>query len=214
MPPPPIRAVLFDYGLVLTGPPDPVAWTRMKQITGLDEAAFHQAYWAPRHDYDRGVHTAPAYWLAAGRHVGLELQSPQIAALIEADIALWTQPNQPMIDWALRLQAAGTATGILSNLGDAMAAGVLSALPWLRSFDHLLWSYTLGLAKPDLAIYRHAAQGLHTPPEHILFVDDREDNIAGALAAGMQAIRYAAHSTFEAELDARGLGRLWQQGLI
>ena len=58
----PIRAVLFDYGLVLSAPPDPAAWARMKAITGLDEARFDRAYWLPRHDYDRGTHTGPGYW--------------------------------------------------------------------------------------------------------------------------------------------------------
>ncbi len=212
MTPPAIRAVLFDYGLVLTGPPDPAAWARMKRITGLDEARFHHAYWTPRHDYDRGVHRAADYWLTAGRHAGLELTPAQIAALVEADTALWTRPNQPMIDWALRLQTAGTPTGILSNLGDAMTEGVLAALPWLSGFDHLLWSHTLGLAKPEPAIYRHAAEGLESPPENILFVDDREDNIAGGLAAGMQVIRYGTQSAFEAELTARGLVSLWHGG--
>ena len=209
---PPIRAVLFDYGLVLTGPPDPAAWARMKQITGLDEVRFDRAYWAPRHDYDRGVHTGAEYWLTAGRHAGVQLKPAQIEALIQADTALWTKPNQPMIDWALRLQVAGTATGILSNLGDAMTAGVLGAVPWLSGFNHLLWSHTLGLAKPDPEIYRHAAQGLKTQPENILFVDDREENVAGGLAAGMQVIRYQEHASFQAEMEARGLSNLWLQG--
>ncbi len=207
-----IHAVLFDYGLVLTGPPDPAAWTRMKAITGLAEAAFDRAYWAPRHDYDRGTHTGPAYWLAVGRHAGLALNQHQIADLIAADNALWTQPNQPMIAWAVRLHAAGTRTGILSNLGDAITAGVLAAHPWLAAFDHLLWSHTLKLAKPDPAIYRHAAQGLKTSPQNILFVDDREENIAGGLASGMQAIRYTTHQSFEAEMEFRGFGRLWHEG--
>lgn len=208
----PIRAVLFDYGLVLTGPPDPAAWARMKQITALDEGMFDRAYWAPRHAYDRGTYSGPEYWLAVGRHAGLELRLNQIEALIEADTALWTQPNQPMIDWALRLQVAGTRTGILSNLGDAMTAGVLAAHPWLSGFDYLLWSHTLKLTKPEPEIYRHAAEGLATPSGNILFVDDREDNIAGGLAAGMQVIRYRTHDAFIEEMNFRGLSALWLDG--
>ena len=47
MPPPlnahPVRAVLFDYGLVLSGPPDPAAWTQMKQIFGASQQDLHAA---------------------------------------------------------------------------------------------------------------------------------------------------------------------------
>jgi putative hydrolase of the HAD superfamily len=210
--PTPIQAVLFDYGLVLTGPPDPAAWQRMQQITALAEPAFHAAYWHHRLNYDRGHYTGVTYWQAVGQHAGLTLSAAQLEALLEADTDLWTQPNQPMIDWALRLQAAGTRTGILSNLGDSMTAGALARLPWLAGFNHRLWSHALLTAKPDPAIYRASAEGLNTPPRAILFVDDREDNIAGALAAGMQAIRYAAHDAFVAELHRRGLGGLWTSG--
>ncbi len=184
----------------------------MKQLTSLDEEDFHRAYWTPRHDYDRGVHTGASYWQAAARHAGLEVNSDQVAALIAADTALWTRPNQPMIDWALRLQAAGTPTGILSNLGDSMMDGVLAAFPWLAGFNYLLWSHTVKLAKPDPAIYQHAADGLTTPPVNILFIDDRVENIDGALGAGMQAIRYTNQTEFESELASRGLSSLWQTG--
>jgi putative hydrolase of the HAD superfamily len=210
--PAPIQAVLFDYGQVLSGPPSPAAWARMLQISGMSEEAFNQAYWAPRHDYDRGMYTGATYWQAAGRYAGAELTTQQVAELIQADNALWTEPNQPMIDWALRLQTAGMRTGILSNLGDAMSAGVIAAFPWLDGFHHRVWSYTLKLAKPDPAIYMHAAAGLGVTPAAILFVDDREDNIAGALAVGMQAIRYTTQPVFEQELAARGLAELWHMG--
>ena len=212
----PIEAVLFDYGLVLTGPPCAAAWARMQAVTRVPDPRFEAAYWAPRHDYDRGALTGEAYWLAVGAHAGLALEPAQVDALIDADNELWTQPNQPMIDWAARLQAAGTPTGILSNLGDSMTAGVLDRLEWLSGFDHRTFSHALGIAKPDPAIYAHAIAGLRVPAAHILFVDDREDNLSGARDAGMQVIRYtglASHAAFVSELEQRGLGGLWTLGL-
>ena len=178
-------------------------------MTGND---FHAAYWHSRLDYDRGTHTGDSYWRAVGTFAGLALAPAQVQALIEADTDLWTQPNQPMIDWGLRLQAAGTRTGILSNLGDAMTAGVLARLPWLAGFDHHVWSHTLLTAKPDPLIYQAAAAGLKVPASEILFVDDREENIAGALAAGMQAVRYDGQDAFVKELEDRGWGELWATG--
>jgi putative hydrolase of the HAD superfamily len=207
-----IQAVLFDYGLVLSGPPSPAAWASMLEITGLTDEQLHAAYWSPRLPYDRGTHTGSEYWLLAGQLAGLTLTQPQVAALIAADTDLWTQPNQPMIDWAARLQSAGTRTGILSNLGDDMTAGILRKLPWLAGFDHRIFSHTLKLAKPEPEIYPHAAEGLQTPPSEILFVDDRPDNIAAAREAGMQAIVYLNHDDFLAEMNQRGLSDLWLTG--
>ena len=212
MQPTPVQAVLFDYGLVLTGPPDPQAWAEMQAITGLDEPSFDRAYWAERLAYDRGDLTGRAYWSGIGKAAGRTLPTSELDALIAADTRLWTVLNQPMIDWALRLQAAGTRTGILSNLGDEMTRGVLATHAWLDGFTHRLWSHTLGMAKPEPAIYRHAAESLAVEPAAILFVDDREDNIAGALRAGMQAIRYGKQTAFEQELSRRGFADLWQTG--
>ena len=186
----------------------------MLEIFGLPAAEFGAAYWAPRHDYDRGFHTGPEYWRVAGRHAGRNLTDYQVADLIDADNALWTQKNQPMVDWALRLQHAKTPTGVLSNLGDSMTEGILARQSWLAGFNHLVWSHSLKLAKPDPEIYRQAAQGFGYAPARILFIDDREDNVAGGIASGMQVIHYTTQSAFEAEMERRGLGNLWQNGSL
>ena len=210
---PQIDAVLFDYGLVLSAAPDPAAWARMRAITSLDEDPLHTAYWAYRHDYDRGTLNGTAYWHAVAAHAGTTFDPSQIAALNAADTDLWTQLNTPMVEWAARLQRAGIRTGILSNIGDAIAEGICAKLPWLSGFDHRTWSHELFLAKPEPAIYLKTAEALKTPPANILFIDDREENIAAAEAVGMQAIRYTTHAEFEHEMQTRGFGWLLEAGL-
>jgi putative hydrolase of the HAD superfamily len=91
---------------------------------------------------------------------------------------------------------------------DAMAAGLSAKYEWIKDFDHLTWSHSLKLAKPELAIYRHAVEGLETPPEAILFIDDKAENIAAAELAGLQAIQYSTYEAFEREMAARGFGDL------
>jgi putative hydrolase of the HAD superfamily len=197
----PVEAVLFDYGLVLTGPPDPGAWEEMRAIFGVEEPALHAAYWQHRHDYDRGALDAQGYWEAVARDLHRRMMEPQLGLLLQADTTLWTQPNQPMIDWAAALQAAGVRTGILSNLGDAMEAGVLRTCPWMNGFAHHTFSHRLRMAKPESAVYRHAAQGLGVLSAAVLFIDDRAENIRGAQEAGMQAIQYLDHAQFLLAFD-------------
>lgn len=203
-----IRAVLFDYGMVLSAPPDPAAWQRMRQIIGFDEQTLHRGYWAFRHEYDRGDLTGLAYWEQVAAEGGTSLAPDQVTELIEADIDLWTRLNEPMVSWAQRLQRAGIRTGILSNIGDAMADGLLNKFDWLQDFHHCVWSYRLRVAKPEAAIYKAAAEGLATPAENILFLDDKVENIQAAHAAGMNAIQYADHDSFEREMVAHGFSSL------
>ena len=209
---PDIQAVLFDFGMVLSGPPQPSAWARMLSTSGLAEEPLHAGYWAHRHDYDRGALTGPAYWHAVAQHGGTRFDTAQVEALIAADTDLWTDMNRPMVEWVARLQAAGIRTGILSNIGDSIAEGIRAKLPWIAAFDHCTWSHALGMAKPELAIYTRTAEGLRTAPEHILFIDDRADNIAAARHVGMQAIQYSDHATFEREMRDRGFASLLDVG--
>jgi putative hydrolase of the HAD superfamily len=202
---PTITAILFDYGMVLSGPPDPAAWTSLKQVFHADEPTFHAAYWNHRHDYDRGTLNAITYWQAVANNLHQPLNPNQLRDLIAADNILWTQPNQPMIDWAAALQRANIKTGILSNLGDEMELGILARFPWLQNFAHHTFSHRLGIAKPDLAIYHRAAEGLATPPSSILFLDDREENILAARTAGMTAIQYTTHPAFLESMTTRNL---------
>ena len=205
-----IRAVLFDYGLVLSGPPDPAAWARMHTITGLTEELLHREYWANRHAYDRGDLNAPSFWNKVAAGAGIVITPTQLVELIDADTDMWYPINPPMIDWVQRLQRAGIRTGILSNMPDAMETGLRARHHWIEAFDHHTWSHALNLAKPEAAIYLHAAEGLDTPPANVLFIDDRIENIDAALSVGMQAIQYTTHTAFEQEMHARGLDYLLQ----
>jgi putative hydrolase of the HAD superfamily len=177
----------------------------MKDLLQTNETDFRATYWRHREAYDRGALTADDYWAAVARDLDSPLDTSTLAALNEADVALWTQPNQDMIDWALALQRAGYKTGILSNIGDAMEAGILARFDWLRDFNHYTFSHRLRIAKPDLAIYRHAAEGLGKEPGNILFVDDREENIIAARKAGMTAVQYLGHEAFTTAMREAGL---------
>jgi len=204
----PVKAVLFDFGQVLSLPPDPVVWQQMLAISGLGEADFHREYWAHRHEYDRGTFTGGAYWHRVAEGSQTTFTPAQITDLIAADVNLWSRLNLPIVEWAGRLQRAGVRTGILSNIGDKMADGLIAKFDWISGFDHCVWSYSYKLAKPEAAIYHCAAEGLATDPAQILFIDDKQENIEAAHSIGMQAIQYSSHANFELEMQQRGLAAL------
>jgi len=207
-----VQAVLFDFGKVLSNAEDPTAWAALLDFTGLPEQRFHDAYWAYRHDYDRDTLDSTAYWRAVAAHAGATFAEAQIPRLRELDVDLWTNMNERMVIFAQNLQRAGIRTGILSNIGDAMASGIVARLPWLSGFYHCTWSYALGLAKPEAAIYLKTAEALATPPENILFFDDREENIAAAVALGFQAIRFTDYESLLRDLRDRGYADILELG--
>jgi putative hydrolase of the HAD superfamily len=203
-----ISAVLFDYGMVLSNVPEATDWRALEGVLGAEEKAFQAAYWKYRDAYDRGALSAAAYWETVARDLEKMIDAEALRALIDADTAVWTRPNAEMMEWSARLNRAGIKTGILSNIGDAMEVGVLGRFPALTEFSHHTFSHRLGIAKPDAAIYSHAVKGLGAPAGEILFVDDREENILAARAAGMVAVQYLGHPGFVEEMQRIGLSDL------
>lgn len=193
---PPIRAVLFDYGLVLSGPPDALAHRRMETILNTTHAELEVPYWRYRHDYDLGVLSGVEFWRIVGAELGHPPSDSELTQLLAADLDLWTQPNQPMIDWAIALQRAGIATGILSNIGDAMESGIIERFSWLAGFQHHTFSHRLRIAKPNERIYQHAIDGIGHPAQATLFIDDRIENVEAGRSVGLQAIQYTNHDGF------------------
>jgi HAD superfamily hydrolase (TIGR01509 family) len=61
------------------------------------------------------------------------------------------------------------------------------------------------LRKPEPAIYRRALDILGRPAERILFIDDRAENVAGAAAAGIKAIRFEGVEALRCELTNLGV---------
>jgi HAD superfamily hydrolase (TIGR01509 family) len=59
--------------------------------------------------------------------------------------------------------------------------------------------------KPDPKFYSAAAELASVPPEHILFTDDRPENVAAASAAGWDAVQYESVSQLNDALRNRGV---------
>lgn len=57
-----------------------------------------------------------------------------------------------------------------------------------RHVDGVVNSSAFGVAKPERDFYQHAQTVAGVPVERILFVDDKAENVAGAVAFGMTGI--------------------------
>jgi len=199
-----LEAVIFDYGEVLSGPPDPTAHANMLAIAGVPEEAFEKAYWAHRLDYDADILNAQTYWQTIARENSVTFTPGQIEQLTEQDARMWMNLNPAMLSWLPRIKQAGFRLGILSNMPAGVLRYMLPRFPWLQQFDHLTWSCDVGLIKPDPAIYLHTVKKLKVAPERALFIDNLEKNTAGAEAVGLQAALFQNVEQLQSELERRG----------
>jgi len=63
----------------------------------------------------------------------------------------------------------------------------------------------MGLRKPEPAMYRRALDILGSAPYRTLFIDDREENVAGAKAEGIKAIRFTGAEALRREFEKLGV---------
>ena len=197
-----LRAVIFDYGRVLTGPPDPAAHAALVRITGLSSDCLDSLYWTDRQAYDEGKLTGLEFWRKLAGEAGLKLSESAIAELNLWDARMWTRGDAAMLDWQLAIRQRGLLTAIVSNMGDAVHEHMERELEWLSRFDVLVWSYQLRVAKPNPAIYRYALERLGTRPGETLFVDDKPENVDVAAALGMKALVFSTVEKLRSDLIA------------
>lgn len=76
--------------------------------------------------------------------------------------------------------------GCLSNT-NAVHWGHRDRWPFLDILDHRFVSFELGLVKPDRALFDRVAELLAVRADRVLFLDDNQINVDGAIAAGFRA---------------------------
>jgi len=202
-----LRAVIFDYGMVLTGKPSAEAHDAMLRITGLPLEEFEKVYWADRHAYDEGKLTGLQFWQNLIRDAKLNLDAAAIDELNLWDARMWTVQNPAMLAWQKQLKERGLRTAILSNMGDTVLANIEREFDWLPQFDVLVWSYQHNMAKPDPAIYKLTLDRLETKPEETLFIDDKQPNIDAAHALGIVGILFTTVERLREQIIEQGFDK-------
>ena len=102
----------------------------------------------------------------------------------------------------VRALAGRVELAILTNNGalvrDHFAVLCPAFAPVFEGRVHCSGMY--GVAKPDPIVFTRCADALGVAPSRVLFIDDREDNTAGARAAGMHAHHFRSPALLHATL--------------
>lgn len=191
MTPGPGRTVAFDLGGVLVG----VDHGAAARVLGVTLADVERAF------FSDGIHDAvtvgaldgDAFAAAAARALG---RAPgEARAAWAAVVEVWPE-GRALVEECLR---AGLRVVLWSNTDPIHLERMARALPPLP-LDSV--SFSLGAAKPDAEFYR---RGLALLGEVPVFVDDRDDNVAAARAAGVRAHVVRGPAAARAALVLEGL---------
>jgi 2-haloacid dehalogenase len=129
--------------------------------------------------------------------------------LIEAYYGRWDEmvgePIAGTVELAGQLKAAGVRLVALSNWSAETFPRVRHRLGFLDEFDAVLVSGTVGLIKPDPAIYLLLIETHAVDVRHSMFIDDSTRNVEAAAALGFDALHFLFPEQLREELGRRGL---------
>ncbi len=180
------RTLLVDYAEVITVAQPRQSIEAMAGLLGLDPVTFEERYWRHRPPYDRGA-SAEAYWATVAE---AELDDDELfAELLRVDVASWIHLNPATLEVLGALHGRGHELSLLSNAPRELAEAVISQTE-MAIFDHLIFSSDIGLTKPDPEAFDAALRRIGREPHEVLFIDDRAENVQGALEAGLRALRF------------------------
>ncbi|PKL41713.1 MAG: hypothetical protein CVV41_17410 [Candidatus Riflebacteria bacterium HGW-Riflebacteria-1] len=84
------------------------------------------------------------------------------------------------------LRSYGTLA-MLSNTNAVHVEMLRASTDVFKPFEHLFFSYEMGMVKPDREIYEAVCSRLHKDPDLVHFFDDSETNVIAARDAGVNA---------------------------
>jgi putative hydrolase of the HAD superfamily len=199
-----IRAVIFDYGEVLCQRAPLEEFAPMARVLRITPEQLVERYSENRLPYDRGDVTAAEYWTGFARESGVTLDAAQIEELDSHDFSLWWNLDPELMAWVDRLRANGIRAGVLSNMPIGLANQMRAKAPWLHRFDAYTLSAEIRATKPDAAIYQYSLEQLGLSAPEALFLDDRQVNVEGARAIGMEALLFKTTAQLRDDLEGWG----------
>ena len=200
----PPRFLYFDLGKVLVDFEVARMYQQIGQLAGVDPTRVREVLFFDglQRQYELGRISDEEFYETFCEATGTR---PELKALERAASDIF-EINVSILPLVACLERAGYRLGILSNT---------CRIHWehcrrkfrivAESFSVRALSYEIHQMKPDAAIFQAAAELAGVAPEQVFFTDDMAGHVAGARAAGFDAVQYVSTPQLAGELRSRGV---------
>jgi putative hydrolase of the HAD superfamily len=205
-PPTPYRALIVDYGGVLTTPLQDAMVGFAGEI-GIELQDFVRAalgvYAGQEDELVSGFETgaisedefARAFAERLSRATGEEIEPRGLVTRIFAGLRL----EPPMLAAVAEVKSAGLKTALLSN---SWGTSLYPRASLADLFDVMVISGEVGLRKPDPEIFKLVTERLDVAPQACVFVDDTPEHLKSARELGITTLLHRTSAQTMAELEA------------
>jgi len=194
-----IRAVIFDFGRVISAQKPPALFRRYEEDLGLQPDSINRIMFDSRAWQDAllGRKTMQEFWHTIGPELGLH--SPDAIEAFQRRYHGDETINSGMEQLLIRLHGR-FKLAILSNSPPGLAKWLLD---WeiYDLFDSVLCSGDEGVIKPDPAAFEMILERLDVMAEEAIFIDDTIEHVSAARRMGFHAILFTTAEELVRELE-------------
>ena len=193
-----IKAVIFDFGRVITAQKPMSLFRRYEEELGLAPGTLNRAMYGSE-SWQRvlvGRMSLEDHWQEIGPRLGLHTQA-EIMDFRQKYFAD-EEINEGVLALIRRLRGQ-YRLAVLSNAPPRLTKW-LADWQILDLFDVVVCSGDEGVAKPEPAIFERTLDRLDVGPQESIFIDDFPGHVEAARALGIHAIRFTTAEALESEL--------------
>jgi len=196
-----IRALIFDFGGVLVRTESQEPREKLAKQVDLSRQELYDAVFNCRESRlaQLGRMSSEERWQRIGQALGLH--SPEELLAFRREFYTGDVLDAKLVSYIRRMRGR-YKTALLSNASAEFAELLHTKFGLDDCFDVIIISALVGMMKPDPAIYYLVLERLQVAPHEAVFVDDMLENVEGAAAVGLHAIRFTTRDAVLKDLDA------------
>ena len=195
-----IKNIIFDIGRVLVDfDPDGIMTDLhidAKVQNELNRIMFHNVLW---NEFDRSVLNSDQI---LDRFKELSPDKADLITKVFSNVGNMIRLREYVMPWLQDLKRRGCHLFILSNYAEYTYELTHEKLKFLDLMDGILFSYQCKLIKPEPGIYQELLSRFHLAPSECVFIDDKEENIEGGKALGINGIVFRDFEETKTRLNA------------
>src|SRR5688572_9566996 len=184
----------FDYSKVAAKMLQHCDLTRPEIIRTLNQSPL-------LHRYEAGLLTTDEFFQEVKRISRFCGEYQQFEPIF-ADIFT---PIPEMIDLHTRIRQKAIPTYVFSNTNEIAVRHIRATYPFFENFTGYVFSYQHRSMKPDPGIYEIVERLTNRRGQHIVYIDDRPENVEQATARGWKAIHHSSSKETIRKIQAFGL---------
>ena len=200
-----VTTLIFDWGGVFQRTEDYTPRQELAGELGIDEPALERAVFggSAMKGASLGTLAAKEAWQMVVAKTGY---GKDVLSFVQRFFA-GDRVDQRLVQLVRWERARGLRVGLLSNAPPGLVTedGIAGRWGMEGLFDAQVFSYQVGVLKPDKRIFEAALYALSTTPSESVFIDDFIENIVGAQAIGLGVLLFTTLPKLLSDLDHIGI---------